>query len=185
MLNLVEAFEIIVKQMLEDVQERLVYRTNIYIKTDILGFAPSSGDLAYPDKLIMMEDIAKSLSQSKSETANGEGGNDEEKMVEVSLNPADGPRSRGPTSPADLHGMWYPTVRRVLVCLSKLYRCIDRGIFQGLSQEALTNCIESLTVARYKTYKFESGLKWTVQWVLKNVQFHPFAASTLRTVHFR
>jgi len=148
--NELKAFEIIVKQMLEDVQERLVYRTNIYIKTDILGFAPSSGDLAYPDKLIMMEDIAKSLSQSKSETANGEGANDEEKMVEVSLNPADGPRSRGPTSPADLHGMWYPTVRRVLVCLSKLYRCIDRGIFQGLSQEALTNCIESLTVASDK-----------------------------------
>jgi len=148
--NELKAFEIIVKQMLEDVQERLVYRTNIYIKTDILGFSPSSGDLAYPDKLIMMEDIAKSLSQSKSETTNGDGANDEEKMVEVSLNPADGPRSRGPTSPADLHGMWYPTVRRVLVCLSKLYRCIDRGIFQGLSQEALTNCIESLTVASDK-----------------------------------
>ena len=98
------------------------FRTNIYIKTDILGFSPSSGDLAYPDKLIMMENIAKSLSEKEPENQA------ENAMVEVSLNPADAPQSknRGPTSPADLHGMWYPTVRRVLVCLSKLYRCIGK-----------------------------------------------------------
>lgn len=35
------------------------------------------------------------------------------------------PRPQTTISPADLHGMWYPTVRRTLVCLSKLYRCID------------------------------------------------------------
>lgn len=134
------AFETIVKQMLEDVQERLVYRANIYIKTDILGFQPSSGDLAYPDKLQMMEDIAQSL--NKEANANPE-------MVEVQLNSSsdhDDAR-KGSTSPADLHGMWYPTVRRVLVCLSKLYRCIERGIFQGLSQEALSSCVDSLIVA--------------------------------------
>lgn len=43
--------------------------------------------------------------------------------------------------------MWYPTVRRTLVCLSRLYRCVDRSIFQGLSQEALTYCIQSVSQA--------------------------------------
>ena len=41
--------------MLEDVQERLVYRTHIYIRKEILGYAPAEGDLAYPQKLEMME----------------------------------------------------------------------------------------------------------------------------------
>lgn len=50
-------------------------------------------------------------------------------------------------SPADLHGMWYPTVRRTLVCLSRLYRCIDRPVFQSLSQEALSYCIQSVSAA--------------------------------------
>lgn len=43
--------------------------------------------------------------------------------------------------------MWYPTVRRTLVCLSRLYRCIDRPVFQSLSQEALSYCIQSLSQA--------------------------------------
>lgn len=43
--------------------------------------------------------------------------------------------------------MWYPTVRRTLVCLSRLYRCVDRPIFQGLSQEALAYCIQSVSSA--------------------------------------
>ena len=41
--------------MLEDVQERLVYRTYIYIRAEILNYNPAGGDLAYPEKLQMME----------------------------------------------------------------------------------------------------------------------------------
>ncbi|TNN04252.1 hypothetical protein fugu_001281 [Takifugu bimaculatus] len=145
------AFDAVVKQMLEDVQERLVYRTHIYIQTDILGYKPAPGDLAYPEKLEMMERIAQSLKEEQMKSQ-------ESTFSDVQLEDPTGRRSsnaanteasslQASISPADLHGMWYPTVRRTLVCLSKLYRCMDRAVFQGLSQEALSACIQSLLKA--------------------------------------
>ena len=98
-----KAFEAICKQMLEDVQERLVYRTNIYIKEDVLGYVPGSGDVMYPEKLEMMQRIQK---EQEEKADSGDAG-------ALILTQS--------TSAADIHGMWYPTVRRVLVCLSKLY----------------------------------------------------------------
>ncbi|KOB76913.1 Uncharacterized protein OBRU01_05183 [Operophtera brumata] len=38
---------------------------------------------------------------------------------------------RPQASPADLHGMWYPGVRRTLAALSRLYRCLEKKVFQG------------------------------------------------------
>jgi len=49
--------------LLQDVQERLVFRAHIYLQSDILNYKPSSGDLAYPEKLEMMESIALSLQE--------------------------------------------------------------------------------------------------------------------------
>jgi hypothetical protein len=48
-------FEAVCSQMLEDVQERLVYRTQVYIRNEILSYKPSPGDIAYPEKLEMMQ----------------------------------------------------------------------------------------------------------------------------------
>jgi hypothetical protein len=48
-------FETVCTQMLEDVQERLVYRTQVYIRNEILSYKPSPGDIAYPEKLEMMQ----------------------------------------------------------------------------------------------------------------------------------
>lgn len=50
-----EAFATIANQLLQDVQERLVFRAHLYLQSDILNYNPSPGDLAYPDKLEMME----------------------------------------------------------------------------------------------------------------------------------
>ncbi|XP_044140004.1 conserved oligomeric Golgi complex subunit 3 isoform X2 [Bufo gargarizans] len=158
------AFDAVVKQMLEDVQERLVYRTHIYIQTDILGYKPAPGDLAYPDKLEMMEQIAQSLKEEQKRLQSPDASfsdvhlvdTEADNLIKSGSSESLGLRAQNTISPADLHGMWYPTVRRTLVCLSKLYRCIDRAVFQGLSQEALSACIQSLlgasdAIAKNKT----------------------------------
>ncbi|XP_055640025.1 conserved oligomeric Golgi complex subunit 3 [Toxorhynchites rutilus septentrionalis] len=148
-----EAFAKIVYQLLQDVQERIGFRAQSYLESDILNYRPSAGDLAYPEKLEMMESIALSLQENFLRRADSrssivsmaslasqevESINQQAELVA---------KSRAGNSPADLHGMWYPTVRRTLVCLSRLYRCIDRVIFQSLSQQALTYCIQSVSSA--------------------------------------
>ena len=54
---------------------------------------------------------------------------------------------RPQASPADLHGMWYPGVRRTLAALSRLYRCLEKKVFQGLAQEAISLCVQSVDSA--------------------------------------
>lgn len=103
------AFEGVCSQMLEDVQERFVYRTHIYIREEILNYNSSPGDLSYPEKLEIMEQIAEKLKAASS---------DSDSSLSNSVN-------KQSMSPQDQHGMWYPTLRRTLICLSKLYRCLD------------------------------------------------------------
>lgn len=50
-----EALGKVLYQLLNDVQERLVFRTHIYLQKDIANYKPSPGDLAYPEQLEMME----------------------------------------------------------------------------------------------------------------------------------
>uniref|UniRef100_A0A6A7G0E7 Conserved oligomeric Golgi complex subunit 3 n=3 Tax=Hirondellea gigas TaxID=1518452 RepID=A0A6A7G0E7_9CRUS len=151
----------VVTRMLEDSQERLVYRSHVYISTDIAGFVASPGDLAYPGKLEMMEQIAQEIAASTraarlASRGHGRTNSDASSMVSInsegsysnsSVTTTNERFSRVGSSPADLHGMWYPTLRRTLMCLSKLYRCVDKAIFQGVSLEAVNACLLSLSSA--------------------------------------
>uniref|UniRef100_A0A182Q709 Conserved oligomeric Golgi complex subunit 3 n=1 Tax=Anopheles farauti TaxID=69004 RepID=A0A182Q709_9DIPT len=152
-----EAFAKIVYQLLQDVQERIGFRAQNYLESDIRNYRPSAGDLAYPEKLEMMESIALSLQETQNAHSHLRRVDSRSSITSgMSLASLDTTPSTtdmtlkarpAGNSPADLHGMWYPTVRRTLVCLSRLYRCIDKSIFQSLSQQALVHCIHSVSTA--------------------------------------
>ncbi|CAL8073324.1 unnamed protein product [Calicophoron daubneyi] len=152
------AFAELCATLLADVQERLIFRSHIYIKSQILGYDPSPGDLSYPEKLEMMNDIARATAAQKAEDSakNSKEQNSESlpSTETADASPTEStpdwkvrPGANMSLSPADLHGMWYPTVRRALVCLSKLSRCLDPESFRGLAQECVSMCVLSLVKA--------------------------------------
>lgn len=49
------AFGRVAAQLLQDSQERLAYRAHVCLRSDVLNYKPAPGDLAYPEKLLMME----------------------------------------------------------------------------------------------------------------------------------
>jgi len=134
------------QQILEDVQERLVYRSAVYIRTDITGYQPSPGDLAYPEKLEMMESIATQMEEKGRAHSRQNSTSSIVSMTSMEVGSIN-TKSYMSSSPADLHGMWYPPVRRTLLTLSKLYRCLEKPIFTGLAQEVLASCLDSVASA--------------------------------------
>lgn len=137
------------QQLLQDTEERLVFRANLYLQSDILHYNPSPGDLAYPEKLEVMAKITESLSSEPEERGLHRVGSQSSLVSERSMT-CEEVKSINRPGPVDLQGLWYPPVRRTLVCLSRLYRCVEKPIFQGVSQEAVSMCIQSVASAAAK-----------------------------------
>ncbi|XP_052748797.1 conserved oligomeric Golgi complex subunit 3 [Galleria mellonella] len=134
------------RALLQDAQERLVFRAHVHLRADVLHYRAAPGDLAYPDKLEMMEQIALSIQEQslkRSDSRNSMVSDISATSQEVANINVDAQR-RPQASPADLHGMWYPAVRRTLAALSRLYRCLEKKVFQGLAQEAISLCVQSI-----------------------------------------
>ncbi|XP_045511546.1 conserved oligomeric Golgi complex subunit 3 [Colias croceus] len=139
----------VARSLLQDTQERLVFRAHVHLRADVLHYRPAPGDLAYPDKLEMMQQIALSLQEQslkRSDSRNSMISDISTTSQEVANINVEAQR-RPQASPADLHGMWYPGVRRTLAALSRLYRCLEKRVFQGLAQEAISLCVQSVSNA--------------------------------------
>ncbi|KAI8438134.1 hypothetical protein MSG28_010762 [Choristoneura fumiferana] len=138
------------RALLQDAQERLVFRAHVHLRSDVLLYRPAPPDLAYPDKLLMMEQIALSIQQEqslkRSDSRNSMVSDISATSQEVANINVEA-QKRPQSSPADLHGMWYPGVRRTLAALSRLYRCLEKKVFQGLAQEAISLCVQSVESA--------------------------------------
>ncbi|KAK9825230.1 hypothetical protein WJX74_002000 [Apatococcus lobatus] len=135
----VAAMRPVLGQTLADIQARLIFRAQAFIKDAVAGFQPKTADLDYPARL--MEATAASNGTEEAEAdpliplSNGD--------AHLSMSNSEEQRESG----AETYPAWYAPVQRTLLCLSKLYRCVDAHIFSGLAQEAVAACTISVQLA--------------------------------------
>lgn len=88
------------KRLLQDLQERILFRFQAYLRDEVRAFRPAPHDLDFPARFT-------------ADTPHGGKG-------------------------------WYPTLQRSVSCMAQVYRCLPNGVFEGLAQEAVSDCTASL-----------------------------------------
>uniref|UniRef100_A0A0N5BVY6 Conserved oligomeric Golgi complex subunit 3 n=1 Tax=Strongyloides papillosus TaxID=174720 RepID=A0A0N5BVY6_STREA len=119
----------VMNELSGDIVERVIYKTHTFTETDIIGYVPCSGDLLYPEKLMLLHSI--------DETQNSDKNNESKNM----------------------HALWYPTVKRTLLGINRIYQCLDNDIFQSFMLELITACCESLEIGSERIKSTKSSVK--------------------------
>jgi hypothetical protein len=121
-----------IQRLIADVQERLIYRAQTYVRETIQKYQHTKADLDYPAKLLKPADASTPSAAAQEDPAS---------MM---------PSSSAPTSREQLFASWHPALERTLMCLSKLFRCVEVSVFKYLAQEAVSVCTAVLIDASAK-----------------------------------
>mmetsp|Transcript_3843 Transcript_3843/g.9758 ORF Transcript_3843/g.9758 Transcript_3843/m.9758 type:complete len:775 (+) Transcript_3843:95-2419(+) len=125
----------IMEQIVADVQGRLVYAMQHFIRDEVTLYIPSSP-----------EDLLPQSEQANSDNAGGESS----KEGESESDQGNGHEDQG----QDKHfSRLYPPVQNTLLCLSKTYGCLEAKTFGGLAQETIQNCTDSCVQASQEIAK--------------------------------
>lgn len=133
-----EALRPILARVLADVQQRLIFRCQAFVRDEVAGYVPTAADVDFPAKL----ERAAALQAS----ADGQEGEDGTSTAGVAENGHAAGEANG-ASQQDPYSTWYLPLRDTLLVLSKLYRAVDSRIFSGLAQEAVAACTASVASA--------------------------------------
>ncbi len=142
----------VMEEILADVQERLVYSMQHYIRDEISYYTPTKEDLLEFD----------------AETADAGGNGASGAGAAAGAAQKEGEKEGvGEAGKADLSNL-YPAVQNTLLCLSKTYGCLELKTFGGLAQEAIQYCTDACIVASQEIAK-SKGLLKSQLFLIKNL----------------
>ena len=132
--------------VLNDMQERLVYCTHSYVRDFVGGYEPDAAALDYPALLAGDRKEEKDLRKKVKRT--------------VRCTPRGTPHSSARFMPV------------------KIYRCVDKGVFEGLAQDAVNACTASLFSAsatiRKNASDYDGDLFLVKHLLILRERFPPF-----------
>lgn len=120
-------FSILIKPALEDAQTRLVFRTQAILRDEIENYKPKSDVLDYPAKI---RRVSLSGTKSQGPAMSGRKSSTAEPTTPMPKTPViveegDSPNGRwGFSTEAALQG-WYPTLKKAIWLLSRIYRLVN------------------------------------------------------------
>ncbi|GLC45161.1 hypothetical protein PLESTB_000428800 [Pleodorina starrii] len=133
-----EALKPLLARCLADVQGRLIFRVQAYIRDEISSYLLQPEDTDYPARLERQTSQAAALPASTSASEDGAAG--AEGAAGGGLAAAAAAAAAAAPGGADPYATLFPPLRATLLVLSKLYRAVDAKIFGGLAQEAVSAC---------------------------------------------
>jgi hypothetical protein len=148
--NELEALRPIVMRLLEDIRERLIFVSGIFIHDEIADFVPSEADLNYPS---LLEEANK-----REEGKKGENGIETENSnlgVVSQSSESNGIENDGSHDDVSYEMEvkrrgWYPTLEKTIQMLARLYVAIDGQSFSSIAQDAVMTCFQTLCSASKK-----------------------------------
>jgi len=120
-------FGILVQPALQDAQSRLVFRTENLIVNEIQNFVPKDRDLEYP-RLLHVTSGSQQVSSPIASPTTPDPADASKELFDSEL----------------LFQGWYPTLRKSLWILSKIYHLVHSAVFDSLAHQIVHLCILSL-----------------------------------------
>ncbi|KAJ0424203.1 Sec34-like family-domain-containing protein [Aspergillus carlsbadensis] len=142
-------FSALIQPALEDVQTRLVFRAQAFLRDEIERFKPRPEDLDYPARNKQLSISASDKQISGRKVSHGDAFINHSKSTKTAGDATDAVEqdSKWDFESQNAPPAWYQTLRKAVWLLSRIYRLVNSTVFDDLAHQIVHQTIASLHYA--------------------------------------